>query len=225
MRLIRLEIGQSSTKILYLEDLLTNSEQLLQHAKQDAQFSFDATSYYPGLQAALPREYVEFVLTQIAPIIREEYGPTDHLSLNGKMGFFAAVNQAENELLPQQCCPHYDQAQPKSYALLHYLNPGDFGGTGFFRQKATNLECVTPADAASHMMQAKKDLECIQNQKGYMNNSSDHYQLIGQVDYRPNRMIIYPTNILHSGLIVPPRDLRDDVLESRITANVFLSFD
>jgi hypothetical protein len=58
----------------------------------------------------------------------------------------------------------------------------------------------------------------------YINASDDHYELIGEVEYRPNRMVIYPGNLLHSGLIQPDRDINDDPASGRLTANLFLYF-
>ena len=49
-------------------------------------------------------------------------------------------------------------------------------------------------------------------------------ELIGEVEYRPNRMVIYPGNLLHSGLIQPDRDINDDPASGRLTANLFLYF-
>ena len=59
----------------------------------------------------------------------------------------------------------------------------------------------------------------------YCRGSDAHFELIHQVDYRPDRLLIYPGNLLHSGLIEPDRDLSADPARGRLTANLFLDFD
>ena len=58
----------------------------------------------------------------------------------------------------------------------------------------------------------------------YINASDDQFELIDKIDHRPNRMAVYPGNLLHSGLIVPERDISGDPAKGRLTANMFIYF-
>ncbi|MGY0650046.1 MAG: DUF6445 family protein, partial [Paraglaciecola chathamensis] len=58
----------------------------------------------------------------------------------------------------------------------------------------------------------------------YITESTEQFTLYDQVDYRPNRLVIYPGNLLHSGLIIPDRDISADPTEGRLTANIFIEF-
>jgi len=58
----------------------------------------------------------------------------------------------------------------------------------------------------------------------YITSSTDHYELIDEIEYAANRMVIYPGNLLHSGLISPERDINPDPSRGRLTANLFIDF-
>ena len=58
----------------------------------------------------------------------------------------------------------------------------------------------------------------------YINASDDHFEMIAELEYRPNRLVMYPGNVLHSGLIDPDRDISADPRAGRLTANLFLYF-
>lgn len=44
---------------------------------------------------------------------------------------------------------------------------------------------------------------------------------MGKIDYRPNRLLIYPGTLLHSGLIDAGTDLDTSPLSGRLTVNIF----
>ena len=58
----------------------------------------------------------------------------------------------------------------------------------------------------------------------YIDASTDHYEIIHEIEYRPNRLVMYPGNLLHSGLVKPERDLGWDPATGRLTANLFIDF-
>ena len=59
---------------------------------------------------------------------------------------------------------------------------------------------------------------------GYIQASTDHYELIEEIEYQQNRLIVYPGNLLHSGLIQAGRDVSWDPSVGRLTANLFIDF-
>jgi hypothetical protein len=58
-----------------------------------------------------------------------------------------------------------------------------------------------------------------------MRRSDAHFTLYHAVDYRANRLVIYPGSLLHSGLIDPAHDIDDDPETGRLTANIFVDFE
>ncbi len=58
----------------------------------------------------------------------------------------------------------------------------------------------------------------------YNDTSDEHFELIAEVEHRPNRLVAYPGNLLHSGLIRPDVDITPDPATGRLTANLFFHF-
>lgn len=90
---------------------------------------------------------------------------------------FAIVDMHPDELEPVQRKPHVD---PVPVFGLVYLNHEDRGGTLFFRQIAEEPEEVGP---------------------GYLTHSNEHFELLGKIEAKFNRLAIYPGFVLHSGEI------------------------
>ena len=90
---------------------------------------------------------------------------------------FAVVDTHPDELEPVQRKPHVD---PVPVFGLVYLNHEDRGGTLFFQQIADEPEEVGP---------------------GYLTHSNEHFELLGKIESRFNRLAIYPGFVLHSGEI------------------------
>jgi len=90
---------------------------------------------------------------------------------------FAVVDTHPDELEPVQRKPHVD---PVPVFGLVYLNHEDRGGTLFFQQIADEPQEVGP---------------------GYLTHSNEHFELLGKIEPRFNRLAIYPGFVLHSGEI------------------------
>ena len=138
---------------------------------------------------------------------------------------FSLVTLKPEQLQPLQRLPHMDNRGPWYFASVHYLNAGDHGGTGFFRHRPTGFERITNERYES--FKEAENSHFASNgppAEKYINESDDHFELVAAVGYKPNRMAIYPGNLLHSGLIKPDRDICDDPATGRLTANLFFYF-
>ena len=61
--------------------------------------------------------------------------------------------------------------------------------------------------------------------QGCFFSSTDHFELIDVLDYVPNRLVIYPTSLLHSAFIeYPEKNSKLDPKKGRFTVNTFISF-
>ena len=49
-------------------------------------------------------------------------------------------------------------------------------------------------------------------------------ELYHRIDYRPNRLVVYPGCLLHSGLVNPVIDVDSNPRTGRLTANIFVDF-
>lgn len=180
---------------------------------------------YPGVRCLLPRAYTGAVLQAIVPLIREAYQVPDRFSFDTIHSLFSLVAQPPGTLSLLRRLPHYDTTREYYFASVHFLNPGPFGGTGLFRHRPTGYERLSPQRYPHFVAAAKEHVKTHgEPPHEYITSSTDHFELIGEIEYRANRMAIYPGNILHSGLIEPERDLGTDPATSRLTANLFLDF-
>ena len=140
------------------------------------------------------------------------------------ISLFGIVSNPADTLDATQSRPHYDHALPCSFAVLHYVNPGQFGGTGFFRHVPSGFELITSDNQKDYHRSVYGFLSEHGLPQGYDMTQQDHYKLLDAVDYHTNRLLIYPSGLLHSGLINPPEDLSPDPALGRLTSSIFINF-
>ncbi len=217
-------VGQEKTPVFILDNFLENLSQDLLYNVDKLGFE-QATTYYPGIRARLPEEYILSVARALVPLIQKIYSiPTDY-QLEFFDSYYSLVTAKPDELLPEQQIPHFDGADKYRFALLHYLNPNPHGGTAFFRHNITGLERVyeTQTDAFLSSVSKYYGTRTVEKTK-YIDSSNTHFTKIGEIPYVPNRMAIYPGNLLHSGMINPDIDIDASPVSGRLTANIFLNF-
>ncbi len=218
-------VGHEKTPVLCIDDFLSNCQVMREDARHQAAFSAEMRTMYPGVRAKLPGSYVKTALNSLATVLSRVYGLGSQLNVRVDDASYAIVSLAEDALNPYQCIPHFDNLITKSFAFLHYLNEGDFGGTGFFRHIPTNIERVT-LDSNRHYQESVMNFfkRHGQPEKAYIKDTNAHYELIHKFDYSPNRLLVYPSNLLHSGLIRPDKDINPNPETGRLTASIFFHF-
>lgn len=218
-------VGDERTPVVVIDDPILEPDALIRHACDQARFSSDNQWAYPGIRTSLPDEYAQVLVPELIGVIRHVYGTPPDYEFQLVHQLFSLITRRPEELELLQRVPHFDSKIPHYFATVHYLNPGPHAGTGFFRHRPTRFERIVEdrfpryAQAAeaytrAHGMPARR----------YINASDDHFELIAEVDYKPNRLVMYPGNLLHSGLIEPDRDISADPATGRLTANLFLHF-
>jgi hypothetical protein len=218
-------VGNEKTPVIIIDDLLLAPKVFEAHASAESGFDDVQGAFYPGKRKALPRLYIIDILRSIYQKIVQVYNIPTALQLKPQAGYYSLVTQQPSTLTTLQRIPHFDAVQPYYFALLHYINPSQHGGTGFFRDNTTQYERITPARETAYLHSAKHYIEHIAQPKmRYITESTEQFTLYDQVDYCPNRLVIYPGNLLHSGLIIPDRDISADPTEGRLTANIFIEF-
>jgi len=224
-RLKVLSVGREGTPVIIIDDFAQDTRMLIDFACSTAEYGPDENTSYPGLRASLPREYVIAVLNAIFRLLFKVYGVPEELSLRPQNTVYSLITTPERELSQAQCVPHYDSNGPWYLAVLHYLNPGSYCATGLFRHRPTGFERIT----TERLDEFHRSSEAFVREHGppprkYINSSTDHFELYHQIDYRPNRLVAYPGNLLHSGLVDPVRDIDADPRTGRLTANIFVDF-
>jgi hypothetical protein len=218
-------IGEEKTPVITIDDPILSTDELIDDAARRANFSSENQLAYPGVRADLPDDYARVLVPELISLATNVYEIPRSYSHRLIHQLFSLVSQQPQDLELLQRVPHIDDRSPYYFASVHYLNPGEHAGTGFFRHRPTAYERITEDRYPSYVQAASAHVETngLPAQK-YINASDDHFELIGEVEYRPNRMAIYPGNLLHSGLIQPDRDISDDPGSGRLTANLFLYF-
>lgn len=218
-----LRIGVEKTPVILIDNFLTNLEPVSQLAI-NARFQQEKSTYYPGTRAKLADSYIDFVLNQISPVIGQVYQLESVKAVAADKGYFSLVNQTAKKLKKAQCIPHFDSLNKRQFAIMHYINSGDFGGTGFYRHNPTGFENIEQSNLLAYQV-ARCEFEHRYGQpaQDYIRESTAEFKLLGKIAYKQNRLVIYPGTLLHSGLIEAV-DLSDKPKTGRLTANIFAEF-
>jgi hypothetical protein len=218
-------VGGEATRVLIIDDLAANVESIYEYARNRCKFSQESGTYYPGVRAPLPEAYSSTLKSVADRCIRSHYAIEAELKASSFAALFSIVTTPEEQLTPLQRIPHVDRHEQHVYAVMHYLSPGKFGGTGFFRHKPTGFERISTERREEYLAAVNAFIDQHgQPAADYIRATTDQYELIGSVEYRPNRLVVYPGNLLHSGLIDPATDIYRGKGLARLTGNILLNY-
>ncbi|WP_157960424.1 DUF6445 family protein [Marinimicrobium alkaliphilum] len=218
-------IGRDQTPVVTVDNLLRDPPGLVTDAINGGGFERDSASAYPGVKSPLPLDFYQAISPLCTTLLYRQYRIPATRKVDVVDSFFSQVTRRPEDLSVLQRVPHYDSNDRFFFALLFYMTEGPFGGTGFFRHRPTGFERISSARSGEYIASA----EAYMARNGlpparYTTGSDEHYEMIAAVAHRPNRLVIYPGNLLHSGLIDPERDISADASWGRLTANVFVTF-
>ncbi|MGA9659820.1 MAG: DUF6445 family protein [Asticcacaulis sp.] len=214
-------LGESQSRVVVVDGITGDCDHVRRLAAELAPFP-PHELYYPGLRRLVTpadqaaHAYMHTLLRDAMPYIGGAFGIT---RFNWIEGSFSMVTQPPEVLGPRQRAPHIDTVEPNYLAVLHYLSDTPGTGTAFYRQRSTGIERVTANNFSTYM--AAATVENPQAQ-GYINGSNTWFDKIGQVEARPDRLIIYEGCLLHSGIIPADMSRDPDPLKGRLTANLFV---
>jgi hypothetical protein len=219
-----LSVGEEAATVLVFDELLPFRQQVFEYAEQKANFVFNERDAFPGLKAAMPEDLARDILSRLLPSISSHYNVPAGARVVVSSSYFGIVNRPPADLDATQARPHYDNTRPNALAILYYANLGDFGGTGFFRHNSTGYEFINKERAVTYHQAVDKFINESGAARGYGMVDDGQYSLTQAIDYAPNRALVYPSGLLHSGLINPEKDIAQTIRESRITSSVFIYF-
>lgn len=213
-------LGHEGEPLLVIDNATADPQRLVDDAAR-ATFApaFGPAGGYPGLRAPAPLDYVETVARALFPQIVDAFG-LPPVKLARAECNFSVVTQLPETLVASQREPHVDTADPLQFAILHYLCGPEHGGTKFYRHRATGFEALTPDRIAPY--RAARACEP-PPPPGYPARTSDAFEQIGGIDAAFDRIAVYRSRLLHSGLIPDPARLSSDPRTGRLTANIFLT--
>jgi hypothetical protein len=218
-------VGTERTPVLVIDRPFDSADDLLAAATSDANFLADRRFAYPGIRAELPDSYVDALVPDLLERLRDVYEIPIHLEHRIIHRLYSLITTPPEDLGVLQRVPHFDTLNSYYFATVHYLAPGPFAGTGIFRHRPTGFERISEDRYPAYVEAAESHMKAhgLPDAR-YIDSSTDHYELIEELEYQQNRLIVYPGNLLHSGLIQPERDVSWDPATGRLTANLFIDF-
>ncbi len=216
-----LKIGNEKTRVLLVDDVFADIDAIHTLACKQV-FEAEASTYYPGVRARCPAALRDALLTMSSGIIRQAYRLKDTERLADQGSWLSIACTQPDKLKPLQCVPHFDSQRHTDFAIMLYSSKGHFQGTGFYRHNPTGFENITPERwPAFEQSRRKNTPHGKSHSQEYFHGSDEQYTLMGKIDYKPNRLVIYPGTLLHSGLINSSKTLSDSPVDGRLTVNVF----
>lgn len=220
-----LRFGNSQSPVVVVDDFCGDVPSIAGLADALAPFPRLPGNYYPGVRRVITEadaaaySYVLESCSLAAPFIGGAFGVEGFDLVEAS---FSIVTLRPGELQPVQRQPHFDSTDPNHFALLHYLRVPEGSGTAFYRHRASGIERVTEANVDGFVSIARSEAAKLPADSGYMHGSDAYYDQIGAVEAVPDRLLIYPGYLLHSGIIPEDMSFSADPREGRLTANFFV---
>ncbi|MGH8177427.1 MAG: DUF6445 family protein, partial [Steroidobacter sp.] len=216
-------VGHEQRPVIVIDDLMRDPQSLVNFAAMAGGFrrlKHDA-NYYPGVRAQVPQPYLASLYNAIKPLMRDTFGfPVDG-PVKANCSFSIATLPPER-LNPFQRLAHFDSADSRQLAVLHYLCDPSHGGTAFYRHRETGFESITEERAASYLETLRRDIEINGPPPAqYLTGSDSRFEQIASFDASFNRTLIYRSQMLHSGSVNGACGFSDDPRTGRLTANAF----
>ena len=220
LRIEKRTLGSEGAPLLVIDNLVADPERL---ARKAARRSFESSGeYFPGLRTVAPLTYPVFLESVLNPLLPEYFGMQSG-GFEYAMCHYSLVATSPEKLRFPQRVPHIDSVGGDGLATVHYLFRGDWGGTAFYRHRATGFEFVDTQRRETYFRRLQAESNGSDAPaSGYINGSTALFEQTAKVDAIFNRLIVYRRNSLHSRCIddnhVPPADARD----GRLSINTFI---
>jgi hypothetical protein len=213
-------VGREQTPLLVIDNFIQDAHSLVDFCVLNTNFS-KVDNFYPGLRMAAPNRYIHAINYYLAELLNNIFGLTQNKIAGGK-SLYSMVVTPPDQLEINQCLPHIDSYISGDLACVHYLCDQDKGGTSLYRHRKTGYEKIT-SETIDHYKQSVVDEGALKlERKSYMNGSNNYFEQIIEINAMFNRMIIYPSNILHSGNIAADFNFDPNPASGRLTLNSFI---
>ena len=222
-RIKLLHVGDESNPVLVIDDFFTNPEKLVKLAALAAPFDAVSTDLYPGARHNLDTHSMGPCTASIESLARDTFGFAVQRNAVPTFAAFSVVSRAPELSLPIQRIPHFDTSNSDQLAMVVYLFKRDFGGTSFYRHRATKFESISPSRAQSYTRTLEREARTL-GVPGhqYIDGNTELFERTATIDAKFNRCVIYKSNLLHAGNIAHCLDPSPKT--GRLTTNAFISF-
>lgn len=210
--------GREREPVVVIDDFSGRIDELTR-AGRAAQYT--PVRGYPGVRSPIGSAYMAPRGLLLREILADCFGLAGGAKVESCS--FSVVSIPPEDLNEGQRRPHYDAADGRLIALLHFTGGPETGGTSFYRHRRTGYEAILP-ERAERFEAAVKDDEQAYGPlpPRYFHGDDERYEMIGEIEARPDRAILYRGRQLHSGHVPvapDPAALRE---RGRLTINTFL---
>lgn len=190
-------VGAERIPLLVIDNLVDRPDDLVAYAASDVSLA-PPTDMYPGLRAPAPQSYVEVLRKGLTKAINEAYALPD-LELHSAISYLCVVTTKPQDLKPVQCMPHIDGTAPNSFSTVHYLCSPNYAGTSLYRHRRTGYELVADFRHDRYRSVLEEELrERPWTTQDYISGDTELFERIASTTVAFNRMVLYPSNALHS---------------------------
>ena len=219
-------VGHEQEPVIVVDNLSLKPQALIDFAATRVTFAPVAPGIngYPGLRGPAPRDYVTEVVLALRPMLDQAFGLRGAAPARVQCAFSLVTLQPE-ELIVAQRLPHVDTTDSHQFAILHFLCDARFGGTAFYRHRSTGYETLTPERQAPYQVRLARELALYPPPPAYVSGDTPLHVQTAAFEARMDRLLIYRSRVLHSGLVRPGDPLDADPRRGRLTANMFLNYD
>lgn len=219
-RIEKRRFGREGATLLVIDNFVARPEQLVKKAVM-APFS-SGGRFYPGIRAKAPPSYEHFLVSQLQPVLAEHFGVASR-PLRLSMCHYSLVTTPAAQLAPMQRIPHVDSLSPNGFATVHYLFKGKFGGTAFYRHRATGFESLDERRGPDYFRVLEAEITGPNRPAAsYIDGDTDLFEQISSAAGVFNRMLVYRRNSLHSGSIDRAFVPDANPLTGRLSLNAFI---
>ena len=212
-------MGREGQPLVIIDGFCGQPERLLEMGYR-ADYQPGGASY-PGIRAWCEPNYLDLRRPLMAQVMQRVFGIRRGITCEAST--FSIVTTPPEGLAPLQRIPHYDHASGELIAVMHYLQGPETGGTAFYRHRRTGFETIPEErEDAYNAALAQDEREYGMPDAAYWHGDGNRFELVEEVEARPDRMILYRGRTLHSGVIPNPHNLSADPRQGRITVNMFL---
>jgi len=218
-------IGQDKTPIIIIDNYIENLDDVVADVVEKGQFKPDEITNYPGNRLAMSKPLVVGYLKPLMPVLYRVYKFPNHLQPGPKDNYFSLITKQPNEISAMQSWPHFDTTNPNLIAIIHYIDKNDHGGIAFFKHNKSRLERID-IDSKDYFYQCADDYFGLLNTNvfDYCSEQHSEFTCYKKIAYKPNRLIIFPGQLLHSTLVNIDTDINENPVSGRLTANMFVAF-
>lgn len=217
-------VGHEKTPLLLIDNFACNIEEFINLAANSNEFCPQASDFYPGIRQKVPAIYGQQLCHLYSAIIKSTFNLKQVAQAKTTLSAFSITTTPTNELKPIQMVPHFDSTTCTQFAVIHYLCEQAHGGTSFYSHKETGFERITKNRISQYGQLLKQQAmnENLHLNPHYIKGSTALFEHIYSVEAKMNRVIIYPSNLLHSGNIRPEQGLSSCPKTGRLTISSFM---